>query len=50
MFDGQKEYDDNGIVCYWDAEEEGWVTSEQYASQRFLKLLYSLDDFEGFDE
>jgi hypothetical protein len=48
-YDGEMEYDDKGIRVYWDAEEEGWIEAPEYATERFLKLLNSLDTFEGFD-
>ena len=48
MKDGQKEHDDRGYLCYWDAEEEGWICQEEEASERFMELLKTLDDFEGF--
>jgi hypothetical protein len=48
-YDGELEYDDKGIRVYWDAEEEEWIEAPEYATERFLKLLDSLDTFEGFD-
>ncbi len=47
--DGEMEYDDKGMRVYWDAEEEGWIEAPEYATERFLKLLNSLNTFEGFD-
>lgn len=48
--DGQLEYDDRGFRCYWDAEEEEWIASPQWATKRFLTLLESLPTFEGWDD
>jgi hypothetical protein len=48
--DGQKMQDDTGCVCYYDAEEQGWIESAQYATPRFLALLKTLPDFEGFED
>jgi hypothetical protein len=48
--DGQMEYDDKGIRVYWDAVLKDWVDSPKWATERFLKLLFSLDTFEGFDD
>lgn len=47
--DGQLEFDDKGIRCYWDNEIKGWVCSPEEASERFLQVLKSRNDFEGFD-
>jgi hypothetical protein len=47
--DGDMEYDDEGIRCYWDNEIGGWITCAKDCTPRFLKLLKSTD-FEGFDE
>jgi hypothetical protein len=48
--DGQKEYDDRGFVCYYDAETQDWVCAEEFATQRFLDVLKNHPDFEGFDD
>ena len=49
-YDGEMQYDDKGIRVYWDAEEEEWIEAPEYATERFIKLLDSLDTFEGFDD
>jgi hypothetical protein len=48
--DGDMEFDDKGVRCYWDAEEQDWVASAEYASPRFLAVLKERDDFEGFED
>ena len=47
--DGDMEFDDKGYRIYWDAVEEDWVASEKFATKRFLDLLKSRPNFEGFD-
>lgn len=48
--DGDMMYDDKGFRCYYDAELEDWIASVKHATQRFIDILNSRNDFEGFDE
>lgn len=48
--DGYMEYDDRGFKTYFDVVEQDWVACEKYATPRFLGVLHSRPDFEGFDE
>lgn len=47
-FDGERSYDINGYLCYWDAEECDWIANEKHATQRFMNVLKGMKTFEGF--